>query len=330
MSDSVVNNLWVEKYRPKTIDDVVLPDAYSIFFKDCIQNKSIPNLMFIGGAGCGKSTVARILIDYIIGIDRDAREMDLLEINGSSSTGVETVRNVITDFIKMPVIGSSKTKIVYIDEFDYFSQNAQAALRNIMEEYSNICRFIFTLNFRHKILEAIISRSQVFEFSTNMSRDSVTEYIQMIIKKELGDEDYKEIIKSYVSKYYPDIRRIVNTVQTKVIDGKLKDNIVNSNKAEEEIINIISLIGASIKEKNLTSINNYIKKIQNIFNDPENDVDYMNLYQSLFDSDNLSFSSKFIVGKFCNEHHEKILPQMHFICMILQLVETSFAKMKSV
>ena len=152
----------------------------------------------------------------------------------------------------------------------------------------------------------------------------------MIIKKELGDEDYKEIIKSYVSKYYPDIRRIVNTVQTKVIDGKLKDNIVNSNKAEEEIINIISLIGASIKEKNFTSINNYIKKIQNIFNDPENDVDYMNLYQSLFDSDNLSFSSKFIVGKFCNEHHEKILPQMHFICMILQLVETSFAKMKSV
>lgn len=327
---NVVDNLWVEKYRPKNIDDVVLPDAYSSFFKDCISNKTIPNLMFIGSAGCGKSTVARILIDHIIGTDKESREMDLLEINGSSNTGVETVRNVITDFIKMPVIGSSKTKIVYIDEFDYFSQNAQAALRNIMEEYSNICRFIFTLNYRHKILEAIISRSQIFEFSTNVSRESVVDYVSMIVKKELGDEDYKEIIQSYVGKYYPDIRRIVNTIQTKVIDGKLKDNIVNNNKAEQEILNIISQIGASIKDKNLSSINNHIKKIQNILNDSENDVDYMNIYQSLFDNDNLSFSSKFIVGKFCNEHVDKILPQMHFICMILQLVETSFAKMKAI
>lgn len=321
---NVLDNLWVEKYRPKNLEDVVLPDSYKDFFQECIDNKCIPNLLFYGGPGCGKSTIARILVDHIIGTDKESRSFDLLSINGSSHNGIDMVRGLITDFIKMPVVSESKTKIIHIDEFDYTTAAAQAGLRNIMEEYANRCRFIFTLNYKHKVIDPILSRSQVFEFSNNISKEYILNYIKNILKIENITESNDDALMLYINKSYPDIRKIIQTIQSKVVNKELISNVVNINNTEVEILNNIALIASSIKDQNLVKINGHLKDIEKLLN--ENDIDYMNLYSKLFSNDNLSFSSKIIIGKYCNKHQDVLVPQMHFLCFIMELVEVSFKR----
>lgn len=321
---NLLDNLWVEKYRPKTLKDVVLPDSYNAFFQECIDNKSIPNLLFFGGPGCGKSTIARILIDHIIGTDKESRSFDLLSINGSSQNGIEVVRSIITDFIKMPVVSESKTKIIHIDEFDYMTQNAQAGLRNIMEEYSDRCRFIFTLNYKHKVIDPILSRTQSFEFANNISKEYILSLIKNILTNEGITEYNDDALNLYINKSYPDIRKIIQTIQSKVVNKELISNVVKINNTEEEILKNIASIAASIKDQNLVKINGHLKDIEKLLN--ENDIEYMNLYNRLFSNDNLSFSSKIIIGKYCNKHQDVLVPQMHFLCMIMELVEVSFKR----
>jgi replication factor C small subunit len=326
MSNSL-NNLWIEKYRPKELSDVVLPDNFRSFFQQCIDDRSIPNLMFVGSAGTGKTTLARILIDKIIGDDPEAREYDLLQLNGSSSTSVDVARGLITDFIKMPVIGDQKIKIIHIDEFDYSSQAQQAALRSIMEEYSGTCRFIFTLNLKHKIMDAIFSRCQLFEFKSTVSKDYIVQFISNIIEKELNETNKDEIIRQYVNKYYPDIRKTLNAIQSKVVNGQLIDDIIKVTKSESDVKNVVKEIFINIKNNNLNSIQGSIKNIETLLN--ENEIDYVSLYTSLFDDDGISFSSKVIVNKYSNKHMEALIPQMNFLSMIFEMIEFGIKKSKS-
>jgi len=209
-----MKQLWVEQYRPKDIEGYVFRDeAQRDQVKQWIKEGTIPHLLFSGAAGIGKTTLAKILINAL-GID----EYDVLEINASRTNSVDDVRDKITNFVSTMPFG--KFKIVLLDEADYLSPNAQAALRGVMEEYSQTARFIMTCNYPHKIIPALHSRCQGFhiekvdhtEFTARAATVLVTEGVEFDI----------DTLDSYVKATYPDLRKCLNLLQMNTVDLKLK------------------------------------------------------------------------------------------------------------
>lgn len=209
-----MKQLWVEQYRPKDVDGYVFRDeAQREQVKQWIKEGTIPHLLFSGAAGIGKTTLAKILINAL-GIDT----YDVLEINASRENNVDNVRNNITNFVSTMPFGTFK--IVLLDEADYLSPNAQAALRGVMEEYSQTARFILTCNYPHKIIPALHSRCQGFhiekvdhtEFTARAATVLVTESVEFDL----------DVLDSYVKATYPDLRKCLNLLQMNAVDGKLK------------------------------------------------------------------------------------------------------------
>jgi DNA polymerase III delta prime subunit len=208
-----MKELWVEKYRPKKVDGYVFRDAHQRKqVETWIKDRSIPHLLLSGNAGIGKTTLAKILINEL-GIE----EYDVLEINASRTNSVEDVRDKITNFVQMIPFGPFK--VVLLDEADYLSPNAQAALRGVMEEYHSTARFILTCNYPNRIIPAIHSRCQGF----HVERTDITEFtarVATILVDEAVDFDL-ETLDNYVKVTYPDLRKCINLVQQNVNEGKL-------------------------------------------------------------------------------------------------------------
>ena len=208
-----MKELWVEKYRPKTIDGYVFRDAHQKKqVETWIKNRSIPHLLLSGSAGIGKTTLAKILISEL-GIE----DYDVLEINASRTNSVDDVRDKITNFVQMIPFGPFK--VVLLDEADYLSPNAQAALRGVMEEYHATARFILTCNYPNRIIPAIHSRCQGF----HVERTDITEFtarVATILVEETVDFDL-DTLDSYVKATYPDLRKCINLVQQNIQEGKL-------------------------------------------------------------------------------------------------------------
>jgi replication factor C small subunit len=208
-----MKDLWVEKYRPKTVDGYVFRDDHQRKqVETWIKDRSIPHLLLSGNAGIGKTTLAKILISEL-GIE----EYDVLEINASRTNSVEDVRDKITNFVQMIPFGPFK--VVLLDEADYLSPNAQAALRGVMEEYHSTARFILTCNYPNRIIPAIHSRCQGF----HVERTDLTEFtarVATILVDEAVDFDL-ETLDLYVKVTYPDLRKCINLVQQNVQEGKL-------------------------------------------------------------------------------------------------------------
>jgi replication factor C small subunit len=208
-----MKELWVEKYRPKTIDGYVFRDNHQREqIQSWIQQKSIPHLLFSGAAGIGKTTLAKILFNEL-----DVNDLDVLEINASRTNSVDDVRDKIINFVQMIPFGDFK--IVLLDEADYLSPNAQAALRGVMEEYHTTARFILTCNYPNKIIPALHSRCQGF----HIERVDVTEFtarMATILMEENVEFDL-DTLDTFVKATYPDLRKCINTVQMNSMDGKL-------------------------------------------------------------------------------------------------------------
>ena len=208
-----MKQLWVEKYRPSTIDGYVFRDSHQ---KDQVQRwikeGTIPHLLFSGNAGIGKTTLAKILLNEL-----GVNDLDVLEINASRENDVDTVRTKIINFVQMIPFG--EFKVVMLDEADYLSPNAQAALRGVMETYATTSRFILTCNYPNRIIPALHSRCQGFHVE-KVDQLEVFKRLETILNAENIVYD-DETLANYVAATYPDLRKCINSVQMNSMDGKL-------------------------------------------------------------------------------------------------------------
>jgi replication factor C small subunit len=205
--------LWVEKYRPKTVDEYVFRDAQQRkTVTTWIKDKSIPHLLLSGSAGIGKTTMARMLINEL-GIE----EFDVMEINASRENSSDTIRDKITNFVQMIPFGPFK--VVLLDEADYMTPNAQAILRGVMEQYHSTARFILTCNYPNRIIPAIHSRCQGFHVE-KVDQTDFTGRVAVILVEENIEFELDDL-DTFVKATYPDLRKCINTVQQNIDNGRL-------------------------------------------------------------------------------------------------------------
>ena len=208
-----MKELWVEKYRPKDVKGYVFRDEHQRKqVEQWIKDGTIPHLLFSGNAGIGKTTLAKILLTQL-----EINDLDVLEINASRTNSVEDVRDKIVNFVQMIPFGAFK--VVLLDEADYLSPNAQAALRGVMEEYHTTSRFILTCNYPNRIIPALHSRCQGF----HIERIDQTEFTARVAEILIAEEITPDIdtLDTYVKATYPDLRKCINMVQMNRVSGQL-------------------------------------------------------------------------------------------------------------
>ena len=208
--EEIKNTLWVEKYRPSKLDSYIGNQHLRSKVKVYIESGDLPHLLLYGRAGTGKTTLAKLLVKNI--------ECDYMYINASDENNVDTVRTKVKNFAS--TVGFKDMKVIILDECDYITPNAQAALRNLMETFSKHCRFILTCNFVERIIDPIQSRCQSFQIIPP-SRGEVAKHIHDILLSENVTHEMDDL-KVLIDSGYPDIRRIINSSQRNVVNGKLK------------------------------------------------------------------------------------------------------------
>ena len=241
--------LWVEKYRPKSVDDAILPKHLKKTFKDILKTGEIPNLLFTGTAGVGKTTVAKALCNEL--------GLDYLLVNGSEEGNIDTLRNKIKHFASTVSLQGGY-KVVILDEADYLNpQSTQPALRGFIEEFSNNCRFIMTCNFKNRIIEPLHSRGSVVEF--NIAKKDMPDLCGSFMKRvgtilDGENVEYDQaVIAELIMKHMPDWRRVLNELQRYSVSGKIDTGILVS-LSEVSIGNLMS----AMKDKNFKKMRQWV------------------------------------------------------------------------
>ena len=252
--------LWVEKYRPKTIEETILPCDLKQTFQQFVDQKNIPNLILSGTAGVGKTTVARAMLEQL--------GCDYIIINGSMNGNIDTLRNEILNFASSVSLSGGR-KYVILDEADYLNANStQPALRNFMEEFSRNCGFILTCNFKNRIIEPLHSRCSVIDFkiSKKAMAKLATQFfkrVTVILESEKIEYDQK-VVAEVINKHFPDWRRVLNELQRYSATGKIDSGIL-ANMTEASIKELVGLL----KNQNYTEIRKWVR------NNLDTDVNYL-------------------------------------------------------
>ena len=259
--------LWVEKYRPATIDECILPEKLKQTFKEYIATGELPTFLFSGTAGVGKTTVARALCNEV--------GADVLFINGSDEgRSIDTLRTTIKGFASTVSLTDAK-KVVILDEADYMNaQSVQPALRGFIEEFSNNCRFIFTCNFKNKIIEPLHSRCAVIDFKIdNAEKPAIAagffKRVTQILKAEGIDYDTKVVVE-LVNKHFPDYRRILNELQRYSVSGKIDTGLL-VNMSDESYKTLVM----NLKEKDFKKTRQWIAQ--------NSDIETSSLFDHLYE-----------------------------------------------
>jgi len=260
--------LWVEKYRPRKISDCILPSDLLSMFQEFITQDSIPNMLLAGTAGTGKTTIARALCEEL--------GCDYIIINGSEESGIDVLRTKIKDFASAVSL-SGKVKVVILDEADYLNPNStQPALRGFIEEFSKNCRFIFTCNYKNKIIPPLHSRTTVIDFKLNKAdRPIMASRFMKRLKDILAEENVTydmKVVVELLNKHFPDYRRVLNELQRYSSSGTIDAGIL-ANFSDANMKELLT----SLREKDFKKMRSWV--VNNMDNDPQ--ALFRNLYDAL-------------------------------------------------
>jgi DNA polymerase III delta prime subunit len=263
--------LWVEKYRPHKIEDCILPETIKSTFQEYVNRKEIPNLLLTGSAGVGKTTIAKALCEEV--------GCDYIVINGSDDNGVDYIRIKVKNYASSMSLSGGR-KVIIIDEADYLTHHAQAALRGSIEEFAVNCSFIFTCNFKHKIMDALHSRCSVVEFKLQNGQKAkmATQFFKRLewILSEEGVTYDKQVVAAVITKHFPDNRRVLNEIQRYASNGdKTIDKGILALVAD---VNITDLVKA-LKGKDFGTARKWVTN--NIDSDPATVL--RKIYDSMYD-----------------------------------------------
>lgn len=269
MSVNAVANevLWVERYRPQRIDDTILPEKTKIAFKKFVEDRSIPNLLLTGTAGVGKTTIAKAMLEEL--------GCDYIVKNGSLNVNIDTLRYEISTYASSMSLSGGR-KYVIFDEADYLNAaSVQPALRNFIEEYSSNCGFIFTCNFKNRIIEPLRSRLSEVDFTIETSQrpKMAMQFFKRVcaILDNQGVEYSKPVIAKVIERYFPDFRRVLTELQTYASSGRIDEGIF-VNLKQESVDELFKLL----KEKNFTGMRKWVAL--------NSDQDMNELFRRIYDA----------------------------------------------
>ena len=263
--------LWVEQYRPKTIDDCILPDSLKSLFSAFIKKGEISNMLFSGTAGIGKTTVAKALCEQM--------NCDWIMINGSEEGGIDVLRNKIKNFASTVSLSGGK-KVVILDEADYLNpQSTQPALRGFIEEFHKNCRFILTCNFKNRIIEPLHSRFSNIEFRINpkdkpkLASQLFTRATYILKEQNVDYED--KVLAELIKKHFPDFRKLINELQRYSVSGTIDAGIL-VNVSDENLKTLVT----HLKGKEFSDMRKWV--VNNLDNDPVKI--FRKIYDNMYDS----------------------------------------------
>lgn len=259
--------LWSEKYRPNTVEDCILPIRLKAPFQAYVDTKQVPHLMLAGGAGVGKSTVAEAMCKQI--------GLNYIFINSSKERGIDILRTKIENYAStMSLTGGSK--VIILDEADYLTPEAQAALRGVMEKFSDNCTFIMTCNFKSRLIDALHSRTAVIDFKLQNGEkikmaNQFLARVEMILKTENVEYD-KSVAAAIITKFFPDYRRTLNELQRLATTGKIDRSALESMADIRKVSDLVKYL----KDKNFGEMRKWV-----VMN---SDVDPARIYRRIYDS----------------------------------------------